>query len=166
MPPLGSILLIAASIILWPCLVITDWIAGWGWATITVPKTPVYMAVVYYLAVWTVFKFYPLEDLSAENRKFCGILCLVVLLGQQAFYVFMPQPFTVYFLDVGQGDSALVITPERKSILVDTGGFKGNFNTGERIILPVMRYLGLKKLDVLILSHGCCCRILYRKRER
>lgn len=153
-PPLGSILLIAASIILWPCLVITDWIAGWGWATITVPKTPVYMAVVYYLAVWTVFKFYPLEDLSAENRKFCGILCLVVLLGQQAVYVFMPQPFTVYFLDVGQGDSALIITPERKSILVDTGGFKGNFNTGERIILPVMRYLGLKKLDVLILSHG------------
>ena len=153
-PPLGSIFLIAASIVLWPCLVITDWIAGWGWAAIAVPKTPVYMAIVYYLAVWTIFKFYPLQDLSVENRKLCGILCLLVLLGQQAFYVFMPQPFTVYFLDVGQGDSALVITPERKSILVDTGGFKGNFDTGERIILPVMRYLGIKKLDVLILSHG------------
>jgi competence protein ComEC len=153
-PPLGSILLIAASLVLWPCLVITDWIAGWGWATIAVPKTPVYMAIVYYLAVWTILKFYPLQDLSVENRKICGILCVLVLLGQQGFNLFLTQGFEVYFLDVGQGDSALVITPERKSILVDTGGFKGNYNTGERIVLPVMRYLGLKKLDLLILSHG------------
>jgi competence protein ComEC len=154
MPPLGSILLIAASMILWPCLVITDCIAEWGWSTIAIPKTPVYMALVYYVVLWTVFKFYPLQDLSVENRKVCVILCMLVLLGQQVFNIFMPQRFEVYFLDVGQGDSALVITPERKSILIDTGGLKGNFNTGERIILPVMRYLGVKKLDVLILSHG------------
>ena len=147
-------LLIAASIILWPCLKITEWIAGWHWSIITVAKTPGYMAMVYYLALWVVFKFYPLQDLSVRNRKICGILCILVLLGQQVFNLFLPQRFEVYFLDVGQGDSALVITPERKSILVDTGGFKGNFNTGERIILPVMRYLGVKKLDLLILSHG------------
>lgn len=55
---------------------------------------------------------------------------------------------------MGQGDSALIITPERKSILIDTGGLKGNFNTGERIVMPVLRYLGIKKLDVLMLSHG------------
>ena len=154
LPPVGTIILIAASIVLWPCLNITNWIASWDWATIAIPKTPVYMALVYYLMLWVIFEFYPLHNLSPLARKICGTLCLLVLLGQQVQGYFAPQRFEIYFLDVGQGDSALIITPEKKTILIDTGGFKGNFNTGERIVFPVMRYLGIKKLDALMLSHG------------
>lgn len=154
LPPMGTLLLIIASFVLGPCLNITKWIASWEWATIAIPKTPIFMAVVYYLALWIVGKFYPLHNLSVKERKICAALCFVVLVLQQAVIYFLPQRFEVYFLDVGQGDSALILTPDKKSILIDTGGFKGNFNTGERIVMPVLRYLGVKKLDVLMLSHG------------
>ena len=67
---------------------------------------------------------------------------------------FVPRPFTAYFLDVGQGDCALIVTPEGESILIDAGGLGGQFDTGERIVVPVLRYLGIQQLDYLIISHG------------
>jgi competence protein ComEC len=87
------------------------------------------------------------------KRALFGVTCtgLVIGLFSPLFYA---QPLTAYFLDVGQGDCALVVTPERETILVDTGGLAGRFDTGERIIVPVMRYLGLSEIDYLILSHG------------
>lgn len=71
-----------------------------------------------------------------------------------AFCQFCPQAFTVYFLDVGQGDCAVVITPEREIIVVDTGGLPGRYDTGERILVPFLRWLGADRVDLLILSHG------------
>ena len=76
-------------------------------------------------------------------------LCLELLLPH-----FRQQPFTVYFLDVGQGDCAVLVTPEREIILVDTGGLNGKFDPGERILVPFLRYLGAEKVDLVLLSHG------------
>lgn len=68
--------------------------------------------------------------------------------------IFTPQPFTVHFMDVGQGDAALVQTTDGHNIIVDCGGLQGNFDTGSRIIVPYLRYLGVEKVDLLALSHG------------
>lgn len=76
-------------------------------------------------------------------------LCLEMLLPR-----FRQQPFTAYFLDVGQGDCAVLVTPEREIILVDTGGLNGKFDPGERILVPFLRYLGAEKVDLVLLSHG------------
>jgi competence protein ComEC len=91
------------------------------------------------------------------DKKFLKYATAVSLFGIATAFLwarFRPQPFTVYFLDVGQGDCALVVTPERETILIDTGGLPGRFDTGERIIVPVLRGLGFSKVDVLLLSHG------------
>ncbi|MEW6448319.1 MAG: DNA internalization-related competence protein ComEC/Rec2 [Bacillota bacterium] len=64
----------------------------------------------------------------------------------------------VDFIDVGQGDSALVRTPGGGTLLVDAGGWPGEL-TGEGVEgagMRVVRYLrreGVKRLDVLILTH-------------
>jgi len=68
----------------------------------------------------------------------------------------------VTFLDVGQGDAALVVTPSGKSLLVDGGGFlipwgdqqkKTRFDVGEREVVPYLKRLGLKRIDAILLSH-------------
>lgn len=71
----------------------------------------------------------------------------------------------VYFIDVSQGDSALIVTKNNKSILVDTGGklnYKNDnwkqknkeFNLMASSIIPFFKSIGLKKIDYLLITHG------------
>ena len=61
----------------------------------------------------------------------------------------------VTFLSVGQGDATLVGLPDGKWMLVDGGGRADDDQTrvGERLLLPALRSLGLRRIDYLVLSH-------------
>jgi len=64
------------------------------------------------------------------------------------------EDLRVTFLDVGQGDSALVEGPRGFVALVDAGGrYDNSFDTGARIVEPVLRARGITKLDLVVLSH-------------
>ena len=58
----------------------------------------------------------------------------------------------IYYIDVSQGDSSLVVTKNNKSILIDTGG--NNYDIMNSKMIPFFKSIGLKKIDYLILSHG------------
>jgi competence protein ComEC len=62
----------------------------------------------------------------------------------------------VTFLDVGQGDSILVVFPRGRSLLVDAGGLpsSSSFDIGDRVVAPVLRDAGVRRLDYLALTHG------------
>lgn len=65
-----------------------------------------------------------------------------------------PRELTVTFLDVGQGDAALVRTPEGHTVLIDAGGLVGSpVDTGAVAIAPVLRALRVRRVDRVILSH-------------
>jgi competence protein ComEC len=64
----------------------------------------------------------------------------------------------VTFLDVGQGDSALIQTPGGRAILVDAGGryedgTAAPSDIGERVVVPALRRAGVRRLDVVVLTH-------------
>ena len=60
----------------------------------------------------------------------------------------------VTFLSVGQGDAAVVELPGGAGVLVvDGGGFPGDFDPGERLIAPFLRARKILHVDVLALSH-------------
>jgi competence protein ComEC len=62
----------------------------------------------------------------------------------------------VTFLDVGQGDAAFVRFPRGTTLLVDSGGLSplSTFDMGDRVVAPVLRAMGVRRLDVLGLTHG------------
>lgn len=59
----------------------------------------------------------------------------------------------VWLFDVGQGLSVLVRTREH-SLLYDAGPRFGDFDVGERVVLPSLRTLNVSRLDLLLLSHA------------
>ncbi len=59
------------------------------------------------------------------------------------------------FIDVGQGDSALVQLPGSGTMLIDGGGLAaGTFDVGENIVSPVLWAKGLRKVGTLVLTHA------------
>ncbi|WP_107926933.1 MBL fold metallo-hydrolase [Lysinibacillus parviboronicapiens] len=58
------------------------------------------------------------------------------------------QQMLVHFIDVGQGDSILIESPNGKTMLVD-GGVKG---AGQHIV-SYLHELGVKKLDIVVATH-------------
>ena len=64
-------------------------------------------------------------------------------------------------IDVGQGDSLLLITPKGQTLLVDGGGFGGGprqgpqeFDIGEDVVSQALWSRGIRRLDVVALSHA------------
>jgi competence protein ComEC len=58
-----------------------------------------------------------------------------------------------YMIDVGQGDAILLKFPGGKTALIDAGQSTINYDSGERIIEPLLNYLGIKKIDYAFISH-------------
>ena len=105
-----------------------------------------------------VFILYYIVIIIALNKikfnEYKYLLILVVLLLFHFFYQYIDKSGYVYFLDVGQGDSALIRYPNNKlNILIDTGGMYSS-SLATNITIPFLRALGMNEIDYLILTHG------------
>lgn len=73
--------------------------------------------------------------------------------------VYAPRPeiahgqAQVWQLDVGQGLAVLVRTRQH-ALLYDAGPRQGEFDLGERVVLPALHSLGVQGLDLMLLSHA------------
>jgi competence protein ComEC len=90
------------------------------------------------------------------------------VLAAAAFAAVAPRPvdhpwnaLLVEAIDVGQGDSLLLVSPEGKTLLVDGGGFGGgtrgaaqDFDIGEEVVSAALWARGIRRLDAVALSHA------------
>ncbi len=120
---------------------------------ITIPKLSIFIIMLYYLIL-----------IMIKNKpKLVVLLISLIIIAK-----YLPKVdgnLYVYYLDVGQGDSELIISPHQKEvIMLDTGGkvsfAKASWQESTKKYnlidntLKLLKSLGISKLDYLILSHG------------
>jgi len=97
-----------------------------------------------------------------RSVAWAGLAFLFTSAAVVAFYVPAPQlepgKLEITAIDVGQGDSLLVVSPQGQVMLVDGGGsigpIRGEFDFGEDVVSPYLWSRGLEKLDVVALTHA------------
>ena len=72
---------------------------------------------------------------------------ILVILVNAIIDIFIPKNMKIYFIDVGQGDSCLIVTPSNKKILIDGGEGKVD------ILLPYLLDRRIRTLDYVVISH-------------
>ena len=103
--------------------------------------------------------------LLLARRKVLASVGLAALLASAVCIVLLPprpqwRPgfLEITAIDVGQGDSLLLITPEGKTLLLDAGGAvensRSDFDVGEEVVSPYLWSRGIRRLDVIISSHA------------
>lgn len=118
--------------------------------------------IIYFPRINLIFVFIYLSILMLYikfKKKICLYLIIVLLIFFK-IRPYMDNNTYIYYIDVGQGDSILVVTPHlNKIILIDTGGIVSfNENYKSNIIknktIPFFRRIGINKVDYLFLTHG------------
>ncbi|MBI1875725.1 MAG: DNA internalization-related competence protein ComEC/Rec2 [Acidobacteria bacterium] len=79
-----------------------------------------------------------------------------IAIGPQSRLANSASGLQATFIDVGQGDSALVRFPGGQAMLVDTGGVvtRSDYDFGERVLAPALWGLKVTRLERLAVTHG------------
>jgi competence protein ComEC len=118
---------------------VIEFFARIPYSSINVKAFPFVFVIVAYAILFCFF----LKKTKLLAATVAVAACLVVFY----YYTRAPNALAVTFLDVGQGDSALIETPGGKAIAIDTG-------PDGRFLEAYLRYRGRHTLDAMILSHG------------
>lgn len=159
--PLEILLAVPLKCLLQLLLLVAKVCADLPFSNISVIRPPVIGILFYYLLLFLWIGYRRLsqrrktqiKEIYKKKRKIVliGFLLMVILL---TFLYKLPGELEIFFIDVGQGDSMLVITPQKKTLLVDGGGSKStSFDVGEQTLLPYLLNKGITTIDYMMPSH-------------
>ncbi len=120
---------------------------------INVPKMPLVVAIILFILLL----------LAKNNKKYLYVI--LIILGLIKLSPLINSSYEVYYLDINQGDSAIIITPHKRDVvMIDTGGKityevedwkKSNksYNLSDNTI-KFLKSKGITTIDYLITTHG------------
>jgi len=147
LPAAGGLLLNGGETLLAWTLTGLHWVAQWPLASWQLPQLPGWVWPPAFAGVLLL-----LAPRGLPGRWLGGLLLLPLLLVRPA----APGPGEAWLdvLDVGQGLAAVVRTRDH-TLVYDTGPrFSQRFDAGSAVLLPFLRSVGVRQVDLLILSNG------------
>jgi len=126
------------------------WISQFNFSHLTVPSPSVLFMIIYFLFLLLLFNIK-----HTIYRKILLFLLLIAInagIWNTVIQNSSPQVKWIQF-DVGQGDSALLITPLHKTVLIDGGPRSRFFDNGKQVIAQYLNKKGIKTINYVILTH-------------
>lgn len=145
---LSSVIAEANNILLSSQLFFIKWCASLKFAYINIQSFNFSKFILYYIIL--------LLLITIENKKELFRNLIYVFLSVSIYYLInhdFKKNLRITFMDIGQGDCALIQTPDDKTILVDCGIINDNFNSGKRTIGPFLDRNGIERIDLLVITH-------------
>ena len=153
LPTLSWILGIAATFLSDILVWIVKFISHLDISQILIGRVSLAPVVLYYCII--IFAGYAYFRRPMIKRAICAfMLCsMIIYLGALKWQRTHRDNLVLTCLDVGHGQSILVQLPGKANVLFDAGSLYGN-DIGTRIVSPYLDYIGIRKIDALIVSHN------------
>jgi competence protein ComEC len=101
---------------------------------------PVFAVIIFYAGF--VFYFF------VSKKKLVPVITSLLMIAYLSAHIFLrSNEMGITYLDVGQGDGAVIELPDKKIVVMDTG-------RSGREVSAFLKYLGMKNIDALVLSHA------------
>jgi len=114
--------------------------AGLPFSDIKIPAFPLFAVIIFYVG----FAFY----FFVSKKKTVPVITSLLMIVYLSAHLFLRGgEMGITYLDVGQGDGAVVELPDKKVVVMDTG-------RSGREVSAFLKYLGMKSIDALVLSHA------------
>lgn len=108
--------------------------------------------ILYYILILIIFGVLDIKRFKS-NIKNTIIFYLSFFVLSSFMILAFDKSMEIHFIDVGQGDSALLRT-YKGDYLVDTGGnLMESFDVGKNVTLPYLEKLGIKRLNGVFITH-------------
>jgi competence protein ComEC len=153
-PPLGASYASLDGVLLHWTLRFAEWSASLPFAALDTGRFGLPESTAWYAAI-------ALLTYRRDARKRAGLLALL-LASLNVVLVRAPDPayepargiLRVSMIDVGQGDALLVEFPRGETLLVDTGPRTPAFDAGKKTVVPFLKRLGIRSVDLLVITHA------------
>jgi competence protein ComEC len=149
-PSIAKLYAAANDFLVWFLLGFVKQAASVSFAYVETWHVSIVLAIGYYVVVLGVFN-------AHRVRVRAWILILLLFVGNVVLFSSLwtraHTKFTVTVIDVGQGDAILMEFPGGKHLLVDSGPISQRFNSGEKIVVPLLKRMGISKIDYFVITH-------------
>lgn len=167
---LAKLVLFCAGLVTRAGTWLVEWIGTWPYAALYV-VTPTFLELILLYGLLGCLFLQVQSSTSTVQRpkplppnpqpptsiKYLLPLFVIALLADGAVWTwhrYFHRDLRVTFLDVGQGDAAVIELPGSQVMVIDGGGFASeDFDAGEAILAPFLWSRKIGRVDILVMSH-------------
>ena len=167
LPTLGKVFAVPLGWLTLLLLRVVQWFAHFPRLSYRIPGPPVWLIMTFFvlaLLLCVALRFaYPWQRHATRSLGGGLAVCALII----AIFPFAPRwspgKLELSVLDVGQGDSLLLVSPHGRAMLIDGGGSFGGFSEqedhngidpGEDAVSPYLWSRGFQQLDFVVLTHA------------
>ena len=134
------------------------YIASWRFVDIKIQSFPLILLIMFYIgiAVYIVTNYIDSnskggQKINSQRQKIARVaipiaIAVIPIILYLCIMLFNKKGLYITYLDVGQGNAAVIELPDNRTLVLDTG--RRGFQVG-----TFLRYRGIESIDALILSH-------------